>query len=74
MDPKHAPAQHDLGVAYEHGAGVVRDPAAAVRWYRKAAEQGCAEAQSSLGGVCLKGEGVVKDPVAAVRWYRKAAE
>ena len=46
----------------------------AVRWYRKAAEQGFALAQSNLGNAYRKGEGVAKDPFEAVRWYRKAAE
>ncbi len=46
----------------------------AVRWYRKAAEQGYANAQNNLG-VCYKtGIGVSTDFSEAVKWYRKAAE
>ena len=42
--------------------------------YRKAADQGDAEAQCDLG-VCYEvGSGVPKDEVEAVKWYRKAAE
>ena len=46
----------------------------AVKWYRKAAEQGDANAQNSLGVMYYKGEGVPRDHQEAVKWYRKAAE
>ena len=46
----------------------------AVKWYRKAAEQGFADAQNSLGFCYENGEGVTKDILEAVKWYRKAAE
>ena len=45
-----------------------------MKWYRKAAEQGLAEAQYNLGQVYTKGDGVAKDMIEAVKWYRKAAE
>lgn len=45
-----ATAQVQLGDAYDTGAGVKRDVAEAINWYRKAAEQGNAEGQYSLGG------------------------
>jgi TPR repeat protein len=45
-----------------------------VSWYRKAAEQGNADAQFNLG-VCFDiGQGVVKDEEEAMSWYRKAAK
>ncbi|MEX4218568.1 sel1 repeat family protein, partial [Haemophilus influenzae] len=46
----------------------------AVKWYRKAAEQGYADAQLNLGNMYAKGLGVKQDDVEAVKWYRKAAE
>ena len=46
----------------------------AVKWYRKAAEQGLAEAQNSLGDCYYNGDGVSEDEEEAVKWYRKAAE
>jgi TPR repeat protein len=46
---------------YVKGTGVVQDFRAAVRWYRKAAEQGDAEAQNSLGARYDSGQGVVQD-------------
>jgi TPR repeat protein len=49
------------------------DPAEAARWYRKAAEQGLAEAQFNLGLRYYKGEGVRKSRTMALKWFRKAA-
>lgn len=46
----------------------------AAEWYRKAAEQGDAEAQFNLGNAYDTGEGVPKDLGKAIEWYRKAAE
>ena len=42
--------------------------------YRKAAEQGNADAQYNLGLCYEVGSGVPKDEVEAVKWYRKAAD
>ena len=39
-----AVAQFNLGVKYDNGQGVPQDYAEAVKWYRKAAEQGDAGA------------------------------
>ena len=46
----------------------------AVKWYRKAAEQGFALAQCFLGVCYEKGQGVPQNYTEAVKWYRKAAE
>ena len=46
----------------------------AVKWYRKAAEQGYAKAQYNLGFMYERGQGVLQDDTGAVKWYRKAAE
>ncbi|RLB71806.1 MAG: hypothetical protein DRH07_05860, partial [Deltaproteobacteria bacterium] len=51
-----------------------QDNREAVKWYRKAAEQGDAKAQFNLGLMYVKGNGVTLDHVEAVKWYRKAAE
>ncbi len=45
----------------------------AVKWYRKAAEQGHVYAQCALG-LLYEIWGANKDEVEAVKWYRKAAE
>ena len=46
-------AQLKLARAYEHGDGVPQDDQIAAEWYRKAAEQGNAEAQNSLAEMYL---------------------
>jgi TPR repeat protein len=58
---------------YATGVGVSKDEKEAVRWYRKAAEQGYVDAQNDLGLCYLNGEGVTGDD-AAVRWFRTAAD
>jgi uncharacterized protein len=44
-------AETMLTVTGYEGRGVARDYAEAVRWYRKAAEQGDADAQCDLGNM-----------------------
>jgi len=46
----------------------------AIKWFKKAAEQGYARAQHKLGGMYKRGEGVSKDDKEAVKWYKKASE
>lgn len=75
-------AMDTLGAAYEFGEdkevigvlGIEKDFEEAVKWYRKAAEQGFDIAQHSLGKCYYFGYGVDEDKVKAVKWYRKAAE
>ena len=49
------------------------DLSEAVKWFRKAAEQGDASAQEGLGDCYRNGLGVPRDLSEAVKWYRKAA-
>ena len=59
---------------YEKGIGVTRDPAAAKRWYLKAAEAGNARAAHNLAVMSAEpGEGAPNYPEAA-KWFRRAAE
>lgn len=44
-----------------------------MRWYRKAAEQGFADAQYNLGVRYYNGQGVPQDYVAAHMWFNLAA-
>ena len=46
----------------------------AVKWYRKAANLGHADAQNDLGVCYHNGNGVTKDLIEAVKWFRKAAD
>ena len=56
-----------------HSQGVIVDKAEAVRLYRKAAEQGNADAQFNLSLCYRNGDGVMKDFVEAYTWFLLAA-
>ena len=47
-----AVAQNNLGYMYDNGYGVPENDAEAIKWYRKAADQGHANAQYNLG-LCM---------------------
>jgi len=68
-------AQHALGVLLDRGKGdVAADPAAAARWYRRAAAQGHRDAQTNLGRLHAQGRGVAEDPERAVKLWHRAAQ
>jgi TPR repeat protein len=50
------------------------DPTEAVRWFRKAADQGDPDGQYRLGSAYASGVGVREDKSEAAKWYLKAAE
>ena len=70
----NAEAQFDLGVCYSRGDIFSQSMEKAVKWCRKAAEQGDSYAQSALGRCYANGDGVKQSYEEAVKWYRKAAE
>ena len=63
-DPK---AQYLLGF-------ITEDRVEAVKWFRKAADQGDEEAALALWGAYQDGGGVLKNPAEGIKWLRKAAE
>ena len=67
-------AQFYLGMLYDAGRGVARDPSVAASWYRKAAEQNHVPAQLFLGVLLHSGDGMEQDHREAARWFRAAAE
>jgi hypothetical protein len=70
-DPK---AQLQFGVAYLKGDGVERDPAAAIKWISKAADQGLVEAQYALGAMYHAGRGALQSFPLAFKWFELAAQ
>jgi len=65
-----AKAQSKLGLAYEYGSGTAeRDYGEAIRWYRKAAEQGDSLARHQLGRIYSEGRVVKRDYTEAAQWY-----
>ena len=53
---------------YYSGQGVPENNVEAVKWYRKAAEQGDIIAQSSLSSMYFYGEGVPENNIEAYAW------
>ena len=70
----YAPAQAALGLMYERGEGVSRDPQEAIKWYKKGAAGGNPDAQIYLTNCYSYGWGVEKNYAEALKWYNTAAE
>jgi TPR repeat protein len=62
------------GIAPAGTVPPMKNEAEAVKWTRKAVDQGHAFAQHILGVMYANGEGVAQDEAEAVKYYRKAAE
>jgi TPR repeat protein len=74
-------AQNVVGMAYKYGIGTEQNHAVSLAWFRKAADQGDADAQFNLGRIYGKATGTYatmraapQDDVEAVKWYRRSAE
>jgi len=63
-----------MGRFFRDGKGVPTSPTEAVRWFRKAADQGEVNGQMQLGFAYFYGEGVAKDETEALKWFRLAAQ
>ncbi|HTO79220.1 MAG TPA: toll/interleukin-1 receptor domain-containing protein [Methylocystis sp.] len=66
--------ENQKGDDYFYGRGVEQDYGKAMEWYRKAGDQGYAEAQHNVGVLYENGWGVTKDIEQAKVWYKKAAD
>ena len=53
---------------YDEGQGVSQNQAEALKWYRRAANQGDDMAQFNLGAMYANGQGVSQDLVRAYVW------
>jgi TPR repeat protein len=83
-DQGDAAAQYNLGLLYAGGQGVPQDADEAMRWLRKAAEQGLLDAQFSLGfSLVFKAltdtsrvdrAAAAAEMAEAAQWARKAAD
>ena len=65
---------NNLGTMYENGNGVIQSLELAVDYYRRAAEQGNADAQFNLGRMYEEGLGVEQSYELAIEYYQQAAE
>ena len=60
---------------YRDGEGVPQDGAEALRWFRRAVEQGDTSwAPLNIGRMYRDGKSVPQDAAEAVRWFRLGAE
>jgi hypothetical protein len=59
---------------YGLGRGVEQNDSEALRWLRKAAEQGDPHAMFNLAALLVKGRGGSVDMDEAITWYRRSAE
>ncbi len=66
-------AQVTLGIMYDYGQGVERDPKTAMKWYILAAEQGIPVVQHDVGVKYFQGTGVEQDYLEAARWWELSA-
>ena len=69
-----AAAQYRVAELYQQGRGVPLDPATAVAWLRKAADQDYPLADGALGTAYLVGAGVPRDQALGLTWLRKGAD
>ena len=63
-------AQITMGLMYDYGHGVTKDPTESIRWYRMAAEQGVPLVQHDLGVKYFQGQGVEQE---AAKWWEMSA-
>ena len=66
-------AQVMLGILYDNGQGVDKDPREAFKWYLKAAEQGMPVVQHDIGVKYFQGSGVEQNYQEAAKWWEQAA-
>ena len=66
-------AQAILGLMYDNGHGVNKDPTEAFKWYLKAAEQGIPVVQHDVGVKYFQGMGVAQNYQEAAKWWEQAA-
>ena len=58
---------------YRNGEGLQQDYTEAIKWLRKAADQGDVWAQSEIGEMFAKGEGVTQNTITAYMWFEIAS-
>jgi hypothetical protein len=65
-------AQHGLAFMYMEGECTDKNPAKAIEWFKRAAEQGLTGSMTTLAMMYEQGNGVPKDMDEARKWYHAA--
>lgn len=73
-DAGHIDAAVSLGLLYQEGRGVARDPAKARAFYESGAARGHPRAQNNLGLLYARGDGVDQDYETAAQLFAAAAD
>jgi len=69
----HPDAQFRVALMLHIGSGVPKNIQEAVRWYKRAADQGVVLAQVDLGTMYARGDDIPQDYKEAARWFGMAA-
>jgi TPR repeat protein len=67
-------AQNNLGVIFNRGLGVKRNPEEAVKWFNMAAMNGEANAQYHLGKMHYEGKGIPRNDKEAMKWLMMSSK
>jgi TPR repeat protein len=67
-------AENELGVRYQLGFDVQKDPSLSMEWLRKAARQGFGRALFNIGAASYNGDGVAATRSAAMYWFLLAED
>jgi TPR repeat protein len=59
---------YKTGLKYYNGEGVSQNHTEALRWFRKAADQGNADAQLNIRSMYANGEGITQNYRETVKW------
>jgi len=62
-------AQITMGLMYDYGHGVKKDPRESVKWYLMAAEQGVPLVQHDIGVKYFQGQGIEQNYLEAAKWW-----
>jgi len=73
-DPGQLRALREQARAFEHGEGVPKDPAQAIKLYCEGARAGDPEARYSIGWMYANGRGVARDDGLAAYFFKLAAD
>ena len=66
-------AQKIMGIMYDYGHGVNKDPSVALQWYLRSAEQGQPAVQYQVGAKYFRGDGTEQNYPEAAKWWELAA-